>query len=300
MLDVLLEVLADTLIDSVKLLPFLLVTYIVMEYLEHKTSDKTRDIIKKSGKFGPFAGSLLGAFPQCGFSAAASNLYAGRVITMGTLISIYLSTSDEMLPILISEQVSAGVIIKILAIKIVIGMIAGFVIDWVAIRSKVRKRNHEVNAEMDVEMEAEISHMCEHEHCHCEEGIFKSALKHTFVIMLYIVLISFALNAVISLVGEDALAKVILDAPVIGNLLAGLVGLIPNCAASVVITQLYLEGILSTGSMLAGLLAGSGVGLIVLFKVNDKIKENLKIVGLVYAIGVVTGVAFDLLGIVIR
>ena len=292
MLDVLLEVLADTLIDSVKLLPFLLVTYIVMEYLEHKTSDKTRDIIKKSGKFGPFAGSLLGAFPQCGFSAAASNLYAGRVITMGTLIAIYLSTSDEMLPILISEQVAAGIIIKILAIKIIIGMIAGFVIDWVAHRSKSRKR--------DEEMDVEISHMCEHEHCHCEEGILKSALKHTLVIMIYIVLISFALNMVISLVGEDTLAKVILDAPVLGNLLAGLVGLIPNCAASVVITQLYLEGILSTGSMLAGLLAGSGVGLIVLFKVNDKLKENLKIVGLVYAIGVVTGVAFDLLGIIIR
>ena len=283
-----LDVLIDTLIDSIKLFPFLLLTYFSMEYLEHRTSEKTKNIVKKSGRFGPAIGSVIGVFPQCGFSAAASNLYAGRVITLGTLISIYLSTSDEMLPILISEQIKPHVIFSILGIKIVIGMIAGFVIDWI-MRKTVKS----------ADVNESIGHMCEHEHCHCEKSIFKSALKHTMVIMGYIVLISFVLNTAIFFIGEENLSHIILDVPVIGNVIAGFVGLIPNCAASVVITQLYLEGILSTGSMLAGLLAGSGVGLLVLFKVNDNLKENIKIVGIVYAIGVVTGILVDLLGVVI-
>lgn len=286
------EVALDALIDSVKLLPFLFVTYLAMEYLEHKTSDKSNQLVERSGKFGPLYGSLLGIVPQCGFSAAATNLYAGRVITLGTLIAIYLSTSDEMLPILISEKVSIPLILKILFVKVVIGMIAGFAIDF--IHQKFLRFTHM----KDPHHLPDIHHMCEHEHCHCDEkGIFPSALKHTLEIFVYILVISFVLNLVIAYIGEDTLSSFILNRPVIGELAAGLIGLIPNCAASVVITQLYLEGLLSAGPMMAGLLVSAGVGLLVLFKVNDHPRENLKILGLLYAIGVVSGLLIELFGI---
>ena len=201
-------------------------------------------------------------------------------------MAIFLSTSDEMLPILISEQAPISVIIKILLLKVVIGMIAGFLLDLV-----IRRRSGEK------EQELRIEHMCNHEHCHCGEGkIFRSALSHTLQIFLYIIVISFVLNLVISLIGEDTLAAFISNKAIIGPILAGLVGLIPNCAASVVITQLYLEGVLSAGAMIAGLLAGSGVGLLILFKVNDNWKENLKITALLYVIGVISGILVELLG----
>lgn len=289
------EVALDALIDSVKLLPFLFVTYLAMEYLEHKTSDKSNQLVERSGKIGPLYGSLLGIVPQCGFSAAATNLYAGRVITLGTLIAIYLSTSDEMLPILISEKVSILLILKILFVKVVIGMIAGFAIDF--IHQKFLRFTHM----KDPHHLPDIHHMCEHEHCHCDEkGIFPSALKHTVEIFVYILVISFLLNLVIAYIGEDTLSSFILNRPVIGELAAGLIGLIPNCAASVVITQLYLEGLLSAGPMMAGLLVSAGVGLLVLFKVNDHPRENLKILGLLYAIGVVSGLLIELFGIALQ
>ena len=289
------EVALDALIDSVKLLPFLFVTYLAMEYLEHKTSDKSNQLVERSGKIGPLYGSLLGIVPQCGFSAAATNLYAGRVITLGTLIAIYLSTSDEMLPILISEKVSILLILKILFVKVVIGMIAGFAIDF--IHQKFLRFTHM----KDPHHLPDIHHMCEHAHCHCDEkGIFPSALKHTVEIFVYILVISFLLNLVIAYIGEDTLSSFILNRPVIGELAAGLIGLIPNCAASVVITQLYLEGLLSAGPMMAGLLVSAGVGLLVLFKVNDHPRENLKILGLLYAIGVVSGLLIELFGITLQ
>ena len=284
----LIHVIEHTLIDNIKLLPFLFVTYLVMEYIEHKTSDKTEEMIKKSGRFGPVMGGTLGVVPQCGFSAAASNLYAGRIITLGTLFAIFLSTSDEMLPILISEQVPTGTIMKILVTKALIGILAGFVVDLF-----IRKGHGEKEEELRIE------HMCDHEHCHCEEGkIFRSALSHTVQIFLFILLISFGLNLVIELVGEEAIAGVLSSSKFFGPLLAGLVGLIPNCAASVVITQLYLSGVLGAGAMMAGLLVGSGVGLLVLFRVNDDLKENLKITGMLYVIGVMVGIILELVGIV--
>lgn len=284
----LIHVIEHTLIDNIKLLPFLFITYLVMEYIEHKTSDKTEEMIRKSGRFGPVIGGVLGVVPQCGFSAAASNLYAGRIITLGTLFAIFLSTSDEMLPILISEQVSTGTIVKILAVKALIGVLAGFVIDLF-----IRKGQGKDEEELRIE------HMCDHENCHCGEGkIFRSAVSHTLQIFLFILIISFLLNLGIEYVGEDTLAGLISSSKFFGPVLAGLVGLIPNCAASVVITQLYLSGVLGAGAMMAGLLVGSGVGLLVLFRVNDDLKENLKITGMLYVIGVLAGIAIELLGIV--
>lgn len=284
-----LEVLLDTGIDALKLLPFLFITYLIMEYIEHKTGDKTKNIIKKSGKWGPVFGAILGIFPQCGFSAAAANLYAGRVITLGTLIAIFLSTSDEMLPILISEAAPIDIILKILATKLAIGIIAGVVIDFVGqvFKKKKEKQTNEEAGE-------EIGHICEHEHCHCEkEGIFKSSIKHTLNIFVFIIIISLVMNVAIYFIGEEKISNLILNMPVVGPLIAGIVGLIPNCASSVILTQLYLQNVISVGSMIGGLLVGSGIGILILFRVNENIKENMKITGMLYLIGVVSGIIID-------
>lgn len=283
-----LEIIEETLIDSIKLLPFLFITYLIMEYIEHKMGNKSKNAIKKSGKFGPIIGGILGAFPQCGFSVSATNLYAGRVITLGTLIAVYLSTSDEMLPIFISEAVSPIVILKIIGIKIIIGIISGIIIDLIINLFKKNKQKEE----------NEIEHICEEEHCHCDEkGILKSAIYHTLNIFIFIIIITFLINIVVYFVGEETIAGWILNKPILGPVISSLIGLIPNCAASVIITNLYLENVISLGSMIAGLLTGAGVGLAVLFKTNTKIKEDIGIILLVYGIGVISGIIIELIGI---
>ncbi len=277
------DAIADSFIDSVKLLPFLFLTYLAMEYLEHKAGQKMQEAIRRAGRGGPVIGSILGAFPQCGFSTVASNLYAGRIITAGTLIAIFLSTSDEMLPVMISENIELTVILEILGVKVAVGILAGFFFDFI-LRGKKK--------------ELQIEHLCEQHHCHCEEGIWKSALHHTLEIFLYIMVISLALNLLLAWIGEDVLADLVLNRPVVGEMAAALVGMIPNCAASVIITQLYLNGVLSAGAMTAGLLSGSGVGLLVLFRVNDDYRENFRILGLLYVTGVLGGMLVNRLGIV--
>ncbi len=279
------DMILDTVIDAIKLLPFLFITYLIMEYIEHKTGEKTKNIIKKSGKFGPFLGSILGIFPQCGFSAAGANLYGGKVITLGTLVAIFLSTSDEMIPVLISEAAPISLMLQIIAIKLAIGILAGFGIDLIGNLIK-RKQKEEV-------VEEKIGNICEHEHCHCEEGILPSAIKHTLHIFFFILIISFAINMIIYWIGEENLSNLILNMPVIGPIIAGLVGLIPNCAGSVILTQLYLGQVISFGSMIGGLLVGSGIGILILFRINKDMKENLKILGLLYGIGVVCGIMID-------
>ena len=291
-----LEIIEETLIDAVKLLPFLFITYLIMEYIEHKMGHKTKSAIKKSGKWGPIIGSILGVFPQCGFSVSATNLYAGRVITLGTLIAVYLSTSDEMLPIFISEAVSPIIILKILGIKLIIGMIAGVIIDLFVHLIIKNKNKKIVQQNEEYSEENEIGHMCEEEHCHCNEsGILKSAIHHTLSILVFIVLITFIINIVVHFVGEDTIAGWILNKPVIGPVIASLIGLIPNCAASVIITNMYLENVISLGSMISGLLTGAGVGLAVLFKTNNRIKENMSIIILLYAIGVISGLILEII-----
>ncbi len=276
-----LEIIEHTLVDSIKIIPFLFLTYLLMEWLEHKAGKKTQDLIERSGQFGPVIGSVLGAVPQCGFSAAASNLYAGKVITMGTLMAIYLSTSDEMLPIMLSASIPVRTILKILALKVVIGMAVGLVIDFVA-PEKHGEHHH-------------IHEMCEHEHCHCgeESGVWKSALFHTIKITLFIVLTTFVLNLILHNGGEEVLEEFLLNQPVMGPVLAGLVGLIPNCASSVVITSLYVEGAMSFGAMMAGLLVNAGVGILVLFRSNTDRKEDLKITGILCGVGMVVGIVLD-------
>lgn len=280
-----LDVIQDTLLDSLKLLPFLFITYLIMEYIEHKTSAKTEETIKKSGKFGPFFGSLLGIVPQCGFSVSATNFYAGRVITLGTLISVYLSTSDEMLPIMLSESVPFAVILKILAIKFTIGMLAGFVIDLIL---RLRKKNQE---------EERIIDICEKDHCHCEKGIVKSSIHHTVHIYIFISIIMFILNTAVYLIGEEHISGFLVNQPILGPVISSLIGLIPNCASSVIITEMYLQNVINVGTLIAGLLVNAGVGLVVLFKTNKGIKENLKIVGILYLIGLISGTIIQFIGI---
>ncbi len=269
--------------DTLKLVPFLFLTYLVMEALEHKAGDKTHAVVKKAGRLGPIVGSLLGALPQCGFSAAASNLFAGRVITLGTLIAIYLSTSDEMLPIMISENVPVATILGILGMKVLIGMVAGLLIDML-VWGKKEDHDH-------------IHEMCEEENCHCEKGIWISALVHTLHITIFILLINFALELLLHIIGEEVLAQMILNKPIAGPLIAGLVGMIPNCASSVIITRLFLEGALGLGAMMAGLLVNAGVGVLVLFRVNKDKMENIKILVMMYAIGVIAGIVLGFLPI---
>lgn len=278
------EILLDALLDSLRLIPFLFATYLAMGILEHAASSRTKEVIQKAGRFGPLWGSLLGAFPQCGFSAAASYFYMGRVLTLGTLIAIYMSTSDEMLPILISQKVEVSVIVEILAVKVVIAIISGFLTElllgWMARRKKVPK---------EFEMSAES--------CSCGAGILTDAVVHTLKVFFFIFLISLAIGTVIELLGEQGLSRLFSDVPVLGEALAALVGLIPNCAASVAITQLYLDGIIGAGPMMSGLLVSAGMGLLVLFKENHHRHENIIIAVLLYALSVTWGLAIDFLGI---
>lgn len=281
-----LDIITDTLLDSVKLLPFLFLTYLAMELLEHKAGGKLLKRISVVDKAGPILGAVFGVVPQCGFSAAASSLFAGRVITVGTLLAIYLSTSDEMLPILISEAVPLPAILKILGTKVLIASVSGFLVELC-----LHRLLHRADEEMDIHA------VCEEEHCHCEDGVFLSACKHTLRIFIYILLFSFVLNLLIGLVGENALAGLFLNAPLLGQMAAALVGLIPNCAASVVITGLYVDGMINAGMMMAGLLANAGVGLLVLFRLNKNSRQNIEIICLLYVLAVVWGSLISILGI---
>ncbi len=301
MTEFIMHVLAHAFEDTLKLLPFLFLTYLLMEYLEHKTKEASQQMIQKAGRLGPLIGGIAGVFPQCGFSAAASSFYAGGVISVGTLMAVLLSTSDEMLPIFISESVDAAVILKLLVLKILIGTVSGFVLDglWKAggRRRRRQEEHHHIHREHH---EKDIHDLCEHEHCHCEEGsILKSALIHSLQIALFIFLITLAIGFLVEVVGEEQIGSFIINQPVLGVFLAGIVGMIPNCAGSVIITQMYLEGLLAGGQMLAGLLAGSGVGILVLCRTNRSAKENLGIIGILYGISVFWGILFEVLGIVL-
>ena len=274
------DIILDTLLDSAKLLPFLFVAFLIIEYLERKLTKKTEKAISKSGKLGPIFGSALGIIPQCGFGVVATNLYITRIITLGTLFSVYLSTSDEMLPVLLSEKAPIDLIIKILAIKFAVGIIYGFIIDFV-LRRKEKIKIHE---------------LCDDEHCHCEEdGILKSSVIHTLKTIAFIFAITFVLNTLFEFYGEAYLSKIFLKDSLFAPFVSSLIGLIPNCGASVMITELYLNGAFSFATLIGGLLTGSGISLIVLFKSNKNLKENLFIVLTLYLLGAITGVAIELI-----
>ncbi len=283
------HVLEHSVADTLYLIPFLFVTYLVMEWLEHKTGGKAQAAVQRAGAAGPIVGAVVGVVPQCGFSAVAATLWAGRVITLGTLFAVFLSTSDEMLPIFIAEQVPPIVILKILGAKIVVGMVMGFVVDA---GMRLARR---------IDAPLHIHDLCERDHCHChdgEGGILKSALKHTLQVTVFIFVITIVLNGVLEVVGEDALGEFLGANPALSVFGSALVGLVPNCAASVVIAQLYVSGVLGSGAMLAGLLVSAGVGLLVLVRTNRHWKQNVAIIVGLYAMGVFWGLIANALGIV--
>ena len=280
------EILHHTLLDTAKLIPFLLLAFLLLEFIEHKMSNKSKKILIKNQKYGPVIGSILGAFPQCGFSVMATNLFNGRVITIGTLIAIYLSTSDEMLPLLISNGTSFKTILGIILSKVVIGMLFGFILD--IIYCKKNKVS---------EVKEEIHEICHEENCHCEDGIIKSSLKHTISIIFFILIANLLINSFVHYIGEEKISMFISSSNYFTYFLSSLIGLIPNCASSVIITELYLSEMITLGTMLSGVLTGSGIGILVLFRTNKDLKENLLILSLIYLIGVVSGIIVDLLGV---
>ena len=274
------DVLLDSLIDTLKLLPYLLITFIILELIEHKLSHKN-SVLLNNNRFGPVIGGILGGFPQCGFSTMAANLYSSGIITTGTIIAIFLSTSDEMLPIMLGEHVNPLTIIKIIGFKVVIGIIIGLIIDIFYRREKTNIKIHDI---------------CDKEHCDCEhDGVFLSSLKHTIKIGLFILIANITIGLIIYYIGEDRLKDILLNKNLFTYIIASLVGIIPNCASSVIMTELYLSGLITKGVLLAGLLPGCGLGSLILFKENSNTKENIFIILTILIVGIITGFIIDLI-----
>ncbi len=312
-MEFLADVLLDSVVDTLKLIPFLFLTYLAMEALEHTASHHVKAAVEKSGKAGPVIGSLLGALPQCGFSAMASTLYAGRVVTAGTLVAVILSTSDEMVPVFVAHQVAPTRLLAILGLKVIVGIAAGMLVDVVLGAMHRAGDGH-----------AHIHELCERAHCHCEDAeeepeeepeateepghheghhdhgiwaIVRSALVHTVQVTVFIFLVTFVFGLIIEGVGEESIGAILADHPVRATFVAALVGLIPNCGASVAITELFLEGTLAAGPMIAGLLVSGGVGLLVLWRTNADMRQNAAMTAFVYAVGVIVGLLVGAAGI---
>lgn len=278
-------VLIESILETLIIIPFLFLTYLLMEFIEHKAGEKTFSFLKKSGAAGPAVGGLLGAAPQCAFSAVAANLYTGRVITLGTLIAIFLSTSDEMLMIMIGEGVRWQSILLLLGYKVAVGILVGFAID-IAIKLMRRGQPH-----------VHIDGMCDSEGCHCERGIVRSAIHHTLTVTAFVFAVTVAINTLVFFVGTDILGDLMSRIPVLSHLLSALIGLIPGCATSVALTSLCTHGIISGGVMLSGLFSGAGVGMLVLIRVNRSWRENLTVMGILVSAGFIFGLLFDVIGL---
>ena len=280
-----LDIMLDTIIDVLKIFPFVFFAFVLIEIFEHSFNKNSKKIMEKTKKVGPLIGSGLGLIPQCGFSVFATDLYITRFISLGTLISIYLTTSDEMLIVMLSEKVDIDIIFKILFIKFLIGLLCGLIIDIVI--SKISRKEDKVNYSI-----------CNDEDCHCDEdGIVVASLKHTLRTIIIIALVTFVINVLMEYKGNQFISKLFLKDNIFGPFISSIVGLIPSCGSSVILTELYIENAISFSSMIAGLLTNSGVALIVLFKSNKNIKDNFKILGLLYFIGVLSGVIIHIIGL---
>ena len=366
-MDLLIDILLDAGKDTLSLVPFLLVTYLALETLEHVAGDRVNGAIKRAGAAGPIVGSLLGIVPQCGFSAMAATLYAGRVVTLGTLVAVFLSTSDEMLPLLLAEQVPVQTMAMLLASKALIALVTGFIVD-AAIRGLRRNArahaairrtvlgtaanpahvncahdDHTGGDIIDEVAEAGVSadhihELCERDHCGCDDdedgcghdhhhghrrdhghagehehhhghdhghshegapvlSIIRSAISHTVQVSVFIFLVTLILVAVLETFGESAIEQFLRGNETLAVLGSALVGLIPNCSASVVITQLYLEGALQLAPMLAGTLISAGVGYLVLFRTNRSARENALFLVMMYVIGAGWGLILSACGL---
>lgn len=308
-MEFVLDVIIDALKDTVELIPFLFATYVVISLLDLFASDKTTAAIQRAGHAGPLIGGVLGVVPQCGFSAMGASLYADRIVSLGTFVAVILSTSDEMLPLLLAEHVEVGLLARILVTKAVLGVILGFAIDLV-LRAVLGRTSlagvdeSDAGEEQDEDAEFDPSaYSCD---CGCGEPLTRGQIAwwvvvnsayRTFQVVVFIFVVSVLLNALIALVGEDALASFLSGNAVVATLVSGLVGLVPNCAASVVLTQLYIDGVLGFAPMIAGTLVAGGAGYLVLFRMNGNMRENAAIVGIVYALGVCAGLVMLGLGL---
>lgn len=281
------EILIDSILDCLKLLPFLYLSYLLVEYAEHRMSAGAKAAIYRAGKAGPLLGSLIGTIPQCGFAAAAAGLFAGGVISPGTLLAVFLSTSDEMLPVMLAEGAALSDIAKILLAKAAVAAAAGMAADFLV--ETMRGGRGQMPEHPD---------MCEHGHCGCgEHSIWYSALNHTVKTALFLLVISFLLGLGMDWLGRSDASRTLVQTPVLEELTAGLLGMIPNCAASVLITKLFLEGVLGSGGLFAGLLCGAGTGLLVLWRENRNRRENLWLTAALFACGAAAGVILGRLGI---
>lgn len=274
------DIVTDSFFDTLNLVPFLFIAYLILEFIEHTSQKNMVNIIKKSNKYGPLFGAICGLFPHCGFSAVASSFYSTRVITIGTLFAVFIATSDEMVPIFLSEGISLEFIFELLSIKFICALVVGFVLDFIF---KKKKQN------------IKIKEFCDCSHCHCGENILYSAFEHTVKIIFLIFIVSFIFGSLVEGIGEEKISMLLSDHFIFSKFIVTGIGLIPNCAASVILSKLYLNGVISVSSLLSGLLVGAGVGLVVLFKMNKDMKENLKILGMLYAIGVILGFILELI-----
>lgn len=308
-MEFVLDVVIDALKDTAELIPFLFATYVVISLLDLFASDKTTAAIQRAGHAGPLIGGVLGVVPQCGFSAMGASLYADRIVSLGTFVAVILSTSDEMLPLLLAEHVEVGLLARILVTKAVLGVILGFATDLV-LRAVLGRTSlagvdeSDAGEEQDEDAEFDPSaYSCD---CGCGEPLTRgqtawwvvvNSAYRTFQVVVFIFVVSVLLNALIALVGEDALASFLSGNAVVATLVSGLVGLVPNCAASVVLTQLYIDGVLGFAPMIAGTLVAGGAGYLVLFRMNGNMRENAAIVGIVYVLGVCVGLVMLGLGL---
>jgi len=281
--------------DSLKMLPFLIIAFAILEYIEAKLEEKSANAIQKAGKAGPLAGALLGLIPQCGFSVIGSNFYAKRIITLGTLIAIYLSTSDEALLIMLTSPEHFKDVLAVMVLKLIIAVIAGYSIDLVIRRQTKTEECHHCHHHDD---SCEDEELIGEDHC-CSHTDWKAisfcTTKRTLSVWLFLIAANFLLGFGIELIGEDKLRAFMLTNSIFQPLLTALIGLIPNCAPSVILAQMYISGTISLGSVIAGLCTGAGVGLIVLFRVNRGFKSNLAIVGLLYFFGAASGIIIQLI-----
>lgn len=285
MLKLGMDILVNSLYEVLMLFPYLFFTYLLMEYLEHKVSRKTTAYVIKAKQYGPVVGAILGLVPQCGFSVVASNLYATGLITLGTMLAVFLSTSDEMLPILIYGGVGGSLIVKIITIKLIFSMIVGFLIDSYLPESFIGHKK------------TDIKTFCQQEKCKCDEkneNIYKSAYKHTEKISLFILIFALIINTIFALGGEDYVQNLFANYPILSKFVAAIFGLIPSCYPSVLMSQLFLENVISISTLITCSLSNAGVGLLVLYRVNTNKKETLKIISLILSVSVLFGLLGEL------
>ena len=279
-MELLSDIILDTVLDCLKMLPFLFAAFLLMEALESYSGNLLGRVFKRIGNAGPIVGALAGCIPQCGFSVMAANLYGGGVISLGTLLAVFLATSDEAILIILSNPDRIGEVGALIAAKVIIAVLAGFFADlFLEGKAATGKVYRGIGG---------------HCGCHGEDtGVFLPAWRHTGTLFLYLLVFTGVLNLCIEILGMERLSAILLGDTVFQPLIAAVIGFVPNCAASVILIQLYLSGAISFASVIAGLCTGTGVGLAVLCKVNSHKKENAKIAGLLFIFAVTAGIVLE-------